>query len=538
MAVALSVLAPLLAAAPVVVPADDALRLALGGIDSSIGAQQASNTSSECDVCLALVDTFAARLLDNATRDDATRELDALCGKLLGELHRLCDDLAAALDGAIWGWANEASFATVICAEVKVCEYACCQPGGLPEQVHLSLQPLHNGSGAMGIRATWATLPPIDAAVIAWGLSPADLGSTVSATRYTHSSGGWKGWLYTGVMAHLPPGARVYYKVGAPGRFSPVFHFRVPGARSATARGMALLFIGDMGILHSAPTMAALADEVATGEWDALLFNGDISYMDGSLPLLDEYLRRMERVLAYLPAVYSPGNHDCPYKFEPYLKVFPFDGPGEPPLYYSLDLGFLHITVLATDYPNNDPIWPDGTFGFAPGTPQHAWIEADLASPAAAAAAWRFTLGHRPFLCSSTSNGDWADCFGHAPLYREWLEPAMHAAGVDLALQSHQHAYERSYPSLDGKLVSTSYASPNATVYIVNGAAGNIEGHAPTFVSPPLPFSAARNGTVYGYARMWLSAPDASPASLRFEFVAADSRAVIDSFVLTKLPSE
>jgi hypothetical protein len=46
-------------------------------------------------------------------------------------------------------------------------------------------------------------------------------------------------------------------------------------------------------------------------------------------------------------------------------------------------------------------------------------------------------------------------------------------------MAGHVHGYERQYPVCAGGAVpQTNYLNPTCPVYIVNGAAGNIEGHA------------------------------------------------------------
>lgn len=98
---------------------------------------------------------------------------------------------------------------------------------------------------------------------------------------------------------------------------------------------------------------------------------------------------------------------------------------------------------------------------------------------------------------------------------------------VDLVLAGHCHNYERTYPVYNGQF-STSYASPNAPVYIVNGAGGNREGIS-GFADPQPAWSAKRIGQ-WGYGR--LTVPDAH--TLQWVWSTSVDNQVQDSFNITK----
>ncbi len=61
--------------------------------------------------------------------------------------------------------------------------------------------------------------------------------------------------------------------------------------------------------------------------------------------------------------------------------------------------------------------------------------------------------------------------------WRVDLERLFFKYGVDLIIESHQHTYERLWPTYDGKVVNSStpgepYRNPLAPVHVVAGAAG------------------------------------------------------------------
>jgi acid phosphatase type 7 len=93
--------------------------------------------------------------------------------------------------------------------------------------------------------------------------------------------------------------------------------------------------------------------------------------------------------------------------------------------YYSYDLGTWHIIVLNSNCPQAG--------GCAPGTPQHTWLQADLAAhPVACTIAY----WHIPLWSSG----------GRAAQNTASLMQRLYAGGVDVVLTGHDHIYERFAP--------------------------------------------------------------------------------------------
>ena len=123
----------------------------------------------------------------------------------------------------------------------------------------------------------------------------------------------------------------------------------------------------------------------------------------------------------------TPGNHD--YQTEGADGYFDYFGenagtPGEG--WYSFELGGWHIVALNTNC--------DHVGGCGEGSPQLAWLEAELAANES-----RCTLAymHHPRF-SSAGHGDEAD------LDAIWA--ALYADGAELVLAGHDHTYERFAP--------------------------------------------------------------------------------------------
>ena len=59
------------------------------------------------------------------------------------------------------------------------------------------------------------------------------------------------------------------------------------------------------------------------------------------------------------------------------------------------------------------------------------------------------------------------------------LEDIFYNYGVDVVLQSHEHAYERLWPQYKGVVLSKNYSNPQAPVQLISGAAGGKRGDDP-----------------------------------------------------------
>lgn len=169
---------------------------------------------------------------------------------------------------------------------------------------------------------------------------------------------------------------------------------------------------------------------------------------------------------------------------------------------------------------------------FSIGSEQYRWIEDDLqmAAESRNKTPWLVLVGHRPLYCSSNSVVK-RRCTEEAPLYRSWLEPLLHRYKVDIYMCGHNHQYERSYPVYQGNLTSKDYSNPQATVYIVNGAAGNKEHNDPEFMPKELaPWRAAHG---HGFENGWLRMR-ATRTTLQLEYLLSKTGKVQDHFALTK----
>ena len=118
-----------------------------------------------------------------------------------------------------------------------------------------------------------------------------------------------------------------------------------------------------------------------------------------------------------------------------------------PSSWYAFDAGNARFYVLQAD-------WADGNVGtgtvysddyaahWAPGTPEHAWLAADLA---AHPGGLKFAFLHYPMYSDQKAQN--SDTYLHGPLS---LEGLLAANGVKLAFSGHAHLYERNVPTAPG----------------------------------------------------------------------------------------
>ena len=283
--------------------------------------------------------------------------------------------------------------------------------------------------------------------------------------------------------------------------------------------GVRLAVMGDVGTTaDSAATLAAVARAHARAPFAAGLLVGDLSYADGNQSVWDDWALLSAPLAAALPVFSLVGNHEwfdtaaapcdytqppfCNYTLAAYLarrRGLPVAGGADPAaaptaanLYYSVDLGLVHLVVLQSYCPAMQATSAQPCL--APGSPQAAWLAADLARVDRRATPWVVAAWHQPFVNSNTAHGMATE---GAPLQAA-LEPLLAAAGgVDLALAGHVHAYERSC-----RCVNLTCGAENGTVYVTVGDGGNREGLAARWVEPQPAWSAYRNAS-FGHGELW-----------------------------------
>ncbi len=189
-------------------------------------------------------------------------------------------------------------------------------------------------------------------------------------------------------------------------------------------------------------------------------------------------------------------------------------------------------------YPNPGPPPPFKKTDFREGSPQHAWLQEDLAAVDREATPWLVLAAHRPFYLDSTDDSNPDDPLSPseqngARVLRKHVEPLLLQHRVDLVLSGHHHSYQRTCKVAGNACVAPAShlgAGYQAPVHAVLGTAGrrlstNFETTVPSIFE-------AVHGSAYGAVVL---EADATQLSLTFRDALTD--AVVDQ-VFLHLPLE
>jgi hypothetical protein len=380
-----------------------------------------------------------------------------------------------------------------------------------PEQVHIAL-----GETSSEMSVSWVTQIGSDDPEVQYGLTQNQLNMTsYGYSKILHDQGEAKRnfTINVGVMTGLSPRQRYYYRVGDNiSGWSNTFTFQA-AQPSGSSDPYWMIIFGDMGTTN-AQILTPVQNEVSNGTASYVLHIGDFAYdmyeEDGKVG--DTFMRMIEPVASSVPYMVCLGNHESHYNFLHYTMRFinqPSNSGFLPSIagsevaglpnnwFFSYDIGLIHFIAFSTeiyfDYPQLIPV-------------QWKWLQTDLeqVNQRRNITPWVVLYGHRSVYCSCDG-----DCGADATLVREGpnkkygIEELAYKYGVDLFINGHEHDYERNYAIYNFTYMGgndSMVVNPNATVYIVTGAAGSREGHEPFRLPKPV-YSAVRFDT-YGYSKM------------------------------------
>ncbi|KAH7675619.1 Acid phosphatase protein [Dioscorea alata] len=341
-----------------------------------------------------------------------------------------------------------------------------------PQQVHISL------SGENHIRVSWMTYDGSSLPIVDYGTAPGEysssssFGETTSYSYLLYDSGK----IHHVVIGPLKPDTVYYYRCGGRGR---EFHFKTPPARFP----ITFAVVGDLG---QTGWTATTLDHIGQSEYDALLLPGDLSYADYMQHLWDSFGELVEPYASSRPWMVTEGNHEKEsillFKsgFQAYNARWrmPYEESGSPSnLFYSFELSGVHVVMLGsyTDYDVSSD--------------QYAWLKADLAKVDRVKTPWLLVLLHAPWYNSNYAHQ------GEGNSMMAAMERLLYAAGVDLVLAGHVHAYERSERVYNGCLDNC------GAVHITVGDGGNREGLAERFCQPKPEWSVYREAS-FGHGEL------------------------------------
>jgi len=310
---------------------------------------------------------------------------------------------------------------------------------------------VYTGESAEVMIRWQADATPSVGASLSWGATPA---CTDGRAQVDEEGAGADQHLFSYTLAGLHPRQQLHYRVELDDEVLSGDLFAAP---SASASHVALYAYGDTR--HNVASHDAVARAISrhmdadpanlqtlllhTGDW---VDEGDLEgYWDAQF--FGAQLPGLRGLIARLPVLGCRGNHDGERSLLAKYWPYPFASAQAYEAYYAFDYGPLHVTVV-------DQLAP-----FAPGTPQHRWIDQDLA---ATTRPWKLVLLHRPPFGGAGYHPDDVET-------QEHLVPLFERHGVAMVLAGHNHYYARA--EVNGVQYVTT-AGGGASLYPADDLAG------------------------------------------------------------------
>ncbi|MCE9573496.1 MAG: metallophosphoesterase family protein [Deltaproteobacteria bacterium] len=371
-------------------------------------------------------------------------------------------------------------------------------PDPAPRQVRLSLV----DDPRTTIAVAWRTGD--DATIgttVRYGQAALDQTATGATFLVPSATGGRPIRMHEARLCGLAPDTSYRYQVGARGgdgveRFSPVFAFRTaPDPAREPDAEVVIAVLGDSR--GGWDVLRQVSTQLAGYAPDLVLFTGDAVSLGTLQGDWDRFFDAIGPLVERAPMISAHGNHELNAPSYYAEQALPGDEEN-----FAVDAGFAHVTVL------NDSPFTFTTLGGA----TRAFLARDLA--ASAGARWKIVMHHRAIWSASTVHGS-------TPMLRAAWGSLYDAARVDLVLNGHDHAYERTRPM---RSLLPQPGAADGTTYVVFGGAG-----------APL-YDVARNfWTAYSETTHGGMILRVRRDRLVAEAIRADGT-LLDSFTMTKAP--
>jgi len=344
-----------------------------------------------------------------------------------------------------------------------------------PEQIHLALTGISSE-----MMVSWATKMGTSTSTVQFGITQDHLDSTATGS-YTH----YYFLLYESPALHavklknLKPDTVYYYRCGdSSGGWSQIFQFKTENLSPASTQNpVKIAIMADNGVSpNSQMVLNAIAKADQRLDFDFLLISGDLSYADGIQKYWDQWGNMIQPLASLFPFMVAPGNHEIFSLFIAYNYRFNMPTNGKDNLYYSFNYRGIHVIILNSES-LNEFHW----------SAMYQWAADDLSKVNRELTPWVFAAFHHPWYCSNVAHND------SAWFMKGEYENLFHRSKVDLVLQGHVHAYERTLPVYNWQV------SPGSAVYVTNGHAGNGEGLYYNWQNPQPSWSAYRE-SVFGFS--------------------------------------
>ncbi|MBX2909378.1 MAG: metallophosphoesterase [Chitinophagales bacterium] len=337
---------------------------------------------------------------------------------------------------------------------------------------------------SMNIR--WRTADSLDAKVYyGTDLNNLNLTATVSTLENDHDV----------ELKNLSPYTKYFYKIESGGNVlsgPDTAHWFRTAPVAGTVQPIRVWATGDFGKGNDGQrlTRDAYLNYSKDKETDVWIWLGDNAYQDGAdsdyqAKVFEQYYAYGD-IFKFMHFYPSPGNHDyhsvcgIPCQQDPRQHKGPYysiitapqqgEAGGEPSTlenYYSFDYGNAHFISLNSELgsPTAAYDWIGAYTNGASTSPMIQWLKDDLSKNTQP---WVIAYWHQPPYTKGSHDSDlFYEIYMKA--IREKITPILEQYGVDLVVNGHSHAFERSY-LLKG-LTGTA-ATFNAQTNVVNGTSG------------------------------------------------------------------
>jgi len=375
-----------------------------------------------------------------------------------------------------------------------------------PEQIHLAL------TGKKDERiVNWATYDDTHTSTVRYGLSENNLNMQATGTAdyyifvlYISPS------LHTVKLSGLQLGTRYYYQCGdEKGGWSKTYSF-VTEIDSLPTPGntLRIAIMADNGVAtNSQMVLDAIAKADQSLMFNKLIISGDLSYADGIQKYWDQWGNMIQPLASHLPFMVAPGNHELFDLFIAYNYRFSMPKNGYKNLYFSYNYRGIHVLVLNSES-LNEYHWSD----------MYQFAKKDLQSVDKSITPWIFAAFHHPWYCSNVAHND------SAWFMKDEYEDLFYKYGVDVVLQGHVHAYERTY-----RMYKWNQSQKGGAWYMTDGHAGNSEGLYYHWQEPQPAWSAYRE-SVFGFSTIEIF----NATHLHWQMIRANDSVVRDDAWLIK----
>lgn len=387
-----------------------------------------------------------------------------------------------------------------------------------PEHIHLAV-----GHDPTQMTVSWVSYEDSPMPSLHYGTTKALEFKTKPTTKQfemstipRNTTGGFVGYK-SGLIRHmqltdLKADTLYYYQIEESSVLSELLSFTTLPEVGASSYPVNFIAMGDLG--QTEDSRMTVARALLDSNAHMILHAGDMSYADCDLTRWETYFTMIEPLAQTLPWMVIPGNHEIEPNnltgniMDPYKNFFqlPEAAPTiDTTTYYQTDdqEGWDCTPSAFTgafDFGNSFYTTKQGPAqifflnsytGTNETTHQYQWLEKELQAVDRSVTPWVIALWHSPWYNSNTDHqGEF-----NTLAMRESMEPLMLKYGVNIVLNGHVHAYERTFP------VALDLVDASGIVYIKIGDGGNREGHADSYLPTP-DWSAFRNGISFGHGKL------------------------------------